>query len=319
MIGSIRLGSFLGIQVRMHWLFLVLVGVVLWLAALGGGGLVLRIGFALVALFGLVFLHELGHCLMARRFGIQVLDITFWPLGGMARMSEIPEDSKVEGWIAIAGPAVNLALAFLAAPVVVFSVLSQQGAGDPATASWVGQLAWDFVLINLMLGLFNLIPAFPMDGGRLLRAWLGRNGDWVAATESAVRVGRVFAVLMIGVGFLASLQGANFLPLIGMFVWISGSRELAVVRARHARYTNPLAAFGFGRVGGFARGQNGESEPRAAYAEAPRGPGKRSDSDPSGARRPATPLVQRARRGISAEEFERLERFPGSLLRPEAE
>lgn len=323
MIGSIELGTVLGIRVRVHWLLVVLVVVLAWAAALGGMR-PLEVLALLGVLFGVVFLHELGHCLMARRFGIRVLDITFWPLGGMARMSEIPEDSRVESLIAIAGPAVNFALAFLAAPLWFWSNVAA-GRGD-ATAFVVelALLTQAFVSINLMLGLFNLIPAFPMDGGRLLRAWLGRRGDWVGATERAVRVGRWFALLMVAGGLLLGLRGANMLPVIGLFVWISGSRELAVVRARHSTPRDPLfdlgAAFGLGR--------RAAPEPAVRYDEAP-GPPQSAAADPSGARRPAAPWSsdegpgsaepRSGRRRFSPEELERLEHHPGPLLRAEPE
>ena len=230
MLGSIRLGSVFGIQVRMHWLFAVFMIVFVWMGTLQGWD-PLWILLWVSTVFALVFLHELGHSLVARHFGIRVLDITFWPLGGMARMSEIPENSRTEALIAIAGPAVNLVLAFLAVPVVVYSGLAAE-AGEISPLLW--EVSHRFLGVNLMLGLFNLIPAFPMDGGRLLRAWLGRRGAWVKATASAVRVGRTFAVLMIAAGLFLSLRGANLLPLVGLFVWFSGSQELAVVRARHA-------------------------------------------------------------------------------------
>ena len=113
---SIRIGSVFGITIRVHILFLVLIGLLVLLASNPTAVLV-----GVLLLFTLVFLHELGHSLMAKHFGIDVLDITFWPLGGMARMSEIPEDSRVEGWIAIAGPAVNFALASIGLVVLLLT------------------------------------------------------------------------------------------------------------------------------------------------------------------------------------------------------
>lgn len=298
MLGSIRLGSVFGIQVRMHWTFAVLVGGLVWLAAIRGQDPFLML-LAITVLFALVFLHELGHSLMARRFGIRVLDITFWPLGGMARMNEIPENSRVEGLIAVAGPAVNLALAFLTVPVFVWSELAAEGGAATPFVHGLQQVSMVFLYVNLMLGLFNLVPAFPMDGGRLLRAWLGRRGDWVAATRSAVRVGRVFAVLMIAVGLF---QGANLLPLVGLFVWFSGSRELAVVRARHAGW------------------------PGTPFGPPPQAPAEEVAPDPSGARRPRVPRPAfspswgapegRPARALSAAELESLEHYPGPLRRP---
>lgn len=283
MLGSIEIGRVLGIRVRLHWLFIALV---LFLVFLSGDQWAGLFG-GLVMLFGVVFLHEMGHCLVARHFGIRVLDITFWPLGGMARMSEIPESSRVEGWIAIAGPAVNFALALMAAPLVLLLFFLSEPGSAGGLAEVALDLAGTFVLINLGLGLFNLVPAFPMDGGRVLRAWLGRNGDWLGATESAVRVGRVFAVIGFAVGLL---MGNPILALIGAFVWFAGSRELAAVRIRHRRReglgAGPFGPFGFGGP------PTGSAPP----------PGEWSSGGATG-------------EGFGAEEIERLERFRGPLRR----
>jgi len=182
-------------------------------------------GFIILAffmLFGVVFLHELGHSLTAQAFGIRVLDITFWPLGGMARMAELPEKPKVEGLVAIAGPAVNGVL--FTGALGLHMLLGAY----PKLDSLPGY----FLYINLAMGLFNLIPAFPMDGGRILRAWLARKREWVRATEIAVRVGRVFAFLMVLAGFYSFI-----LALIGMWVWWMGTRELWFVRMKHKAQT----------------------------------------------------------------------------------
>src|SRR5262249_7240342 len=144
----------------------------------------------LVTLFGIVLLHEMAHSVVAMRFGLRVVDITLWPLGGMARMAEIPESSRIEGWIAIAGPALNFVLAAIALPFCLWSQVSD--AAGPRLQLW----AYALFVSNLMMGAFNLLPAFPMDGGRILRAFLGRKGDWVLATERAVNVGRAVAFLL---------------------------------------------------------------------------------------------------------------------------
>jgi len=304
MFGSIEIGRVLGIQVRVHWTFLVAIPIFMMMHV--------QLPWLLL-LFGVVLLHELGHSVVARRFGIRVLDITLWPLGGMARMNEIPEDSKVEGLIAVAGPAVNFALAFLVLPIFLWSSLGT--AADGSLASTVSTGSGYFLAINLMLGGFNLLPAFPMDGGRVLRAWLGRKGDWVGATERAVQVGKVLAVAMFLFGFVTGWGG--MLPLIGVFVWFAGSRELLGVRMRHAR-----AASGFGPIPGFpppgfggpadhfesARPVHHEAPPRpAAYA----GPAVFG-----GAQRPRGDAVPHpGRGGVSDDEIARLESFRGRLRR----
>jgi len=217
--GSIRIGSVFGITLRLHVLLLVVLGI-----------LIVRDQSPLVfaILFGCVLLHELGHSLVAMAFGIRVVDITLWPLGGMARMSQIPESTRIETLIAIAGPAVNFLLA---------------GLGLLASGSFhypPRDLFQWFSLVNLSMGLFNLLPAFPMDGGRVLRALLGWRGGWLKATERAVWIGRWFAISLclfgIGLAFLGE-TGSLTLALVGVFIWWSGNAELASVRARHALAT----------------------------------------------------------------------------------
>jgi len=297
--GSLYLGRVLGIHIRVHYLFLMMMAAIVLIAGA-------PMALTMLLLFGLVLLHELGHSLVAQSFGIRVLDITFWPLGGMARMSEIPEDSRIEGWIAIAGPLVNFALAGLALP---FFLLGGGTAAQVFTVQAGASLLGQFILLNLVLGTFNLLPAFPMDGGRVLRAILGRNGDWVGATEKAVRGSRYLALLML----VAGIYTFNcMLAVIAFFVWTVGARELFAVRLRHglSPFGNVAVSFGgrspfeafFGPLDPAARGHF-----RNASLDADAGP-------PKGPRRPAEPLARRRdERGISDEEVERLERFRGRL------
>ena len=190
----------------------------------------------IVLSIGLLLLHELGHALMARRFGLQVVDIVLWPLGGMARISDFPADPRTEAWVAAAGPLVNLTLAALAAPLVLltggsgaaFQISPEGGLGISPDSGGILSL---FVIINLAFGLINLIPAFPMDGGRLLRSFLARGGrDWVAATDRATRVGSVVAWVMI-ISFIA--RGEWLLSLLGVFILFAGTKERWTVRLRH--------------------------------------------------------------------------------------
>jgi Zn-dependent protease len=225
---SIPFGSVMGIRVRVHVLLLVLLLVVVLLTGNERGA---WIALATIAgLFGIVLLHELGHCLVAQRHGIRVVDITLWPLGGMARMSAIPESPGIEARVAIAGPAVNFALFALALPV---ALLDGRMLALPAALSEL--LRW-FLAANLVMGLFNLLPAFPMDGGRILRAYLARRGDWLLATERAVRVSRWMAFVLLALGLigLPGSLGPNLsLVLVAVFIWWSGLQELMLVRARH--------------------------------------------------------------------------------------
>ena len=217
---SLKLGNVFGIPVRLHWTFLALTYVLL----LSGEGPFLWNAFVLAALFGSVLLHELGHSLAARLFGIRVIDITFWPLGGMARMAEMPESARVEGIVALAGPAVNFVLALGALGLLALGVSG-------------GIALKYFVAINLSMGVFNLIPAFPMDGGRILRAIFALRTDWLRATERAVAVGRWIAGTLLFVSFLMAFRFPQFLglALVAGFVWLAGGRELLAVRLRRMR------------------------------------------------------------------------------------
>jgi Zn-dependent protease len=306
--GSIKIGSVLGITVRVHVLLLVLAGFLVFGARAAGPHGPWAQAIQLAMLFGIILLHELAHSVVAMRFGLKVVDITLWPLGGMARMSEMPESSRVEGLVAIAGPLLNFALAALALPVWLWSLTS-----DSAPA-FLPTLSGLFLWWNLTLGGFNLLPAFPMDGGRILRAFLGRKGDWVRATERAVRIGRGVAFLLGMLGVLTfpwfGVQSILFV-LVALFVWWAGTQELLAVRARHG--LDPLAAFRE-----FAARATGWSQTQAAseYARGPAADPPPLRQDPPAAGGDAR---ARARQGFSESEIERLERFHGPLrtFRPE--
>jgi Zn-dependent protease len=309
-LGSWKIARLFGIDVRLHWTFFLLALLVVQVPAEPLSSLLL-----IVIAFGSVLLHELGHSLTARRFGIQVLDITFWPLGGMARMSEIPEEPRVEGWVAIAGPAVNFALVALSAPLLIGSMTL--GAPEPIT-----QVLFLFLLVNLMLGTFNLVPAFPMDGGRILRALLARKMDYVRATEIAVRTGRVIALAMIVLAVVLSLTATHTLcvmPLIALFVWFAGGRELLAVRLRHGLSPFGGAAFARGPFAGpFGAPQTAAGARDAEVEVTPDDPTPATEPDADGPRRPVDwrPDVEhRPQRGFSEETLRRLERYPGRLPR----
>jgi Zn-dependent protease len=199
-------GTLAGIRVRIHWTLLALIGLVGWSEWRGGGEPIA--GMALfVGVFACILLHELGHALAARRYGIGTRSITLLPFGGLAALERIPSSPRKELVIALAGPAVNVVIAAVLWPIVYLS----DGFGVTLLA------------INIMLVLFNLLPAFPMDGGRVLRAALATRMDHLRATRIAVIVGRVVAV-----GFVvASVLYSNpFLILIAVVVWTQGGAEL---------------------------------------------------------------------------------------------
>lgn len=295
MTGSIKIGSAFGIPVRIHLTFLLLAWALILFTAEP-----LEILGLVVVVFACVLLHELGHSLVARGFGLRVADITLWPLGGMARMSEIPENSRIEALIAIAGPAVNFALAGLAT-----IALSAGAALGLANDSGLERFLWFFMATNVMQGGFNLLPAFPMDGGRLLRAFLARRRDWLAATEAAVGVGRVLALLLFAGSLVFMLRERGFcmLPLIALFVWFEGKRELWSVRLRHG--VSPFGGLRFGwRTEGSAPGPRDDQPPPA-------------DAAAGEACRPRTWPGLPKGGGFSEEQIRRLESHRGPLRRPD--
>ena len=216
---SITLGRIAGIAVRLHLtflLFLIWIGVGGFLAG-GAQAAVGSVAFIL-AVFGSVLIHEFGHALTARRFGIRTPDITLLPIGGVARLERLPEKPSQELQVAIAGPATNVVIALL-----LYAYLSFSGAVDAVRnpGFLVGGLASRLLWVNLWLVLFNLIPAFPMDGGRVLRALLAARMDYGKATQVAAKVGQGFALLFALVG----LYGNPFLIFIGLFVYLGATGE----------------------------------------------------------------------------------------------
>ena len=318
---SFPIGRLFGIQLRVHVLFVYLSVGLIMLGASNGHGLTTAAFLGMLA--ALVLLHEFGHALVAQRFGVTVVDIVLWPLGGMARMTELPEDPKVEGWVAIAGPLVNLALAGVGALVLA---VSSGGFG------WFHPLQGEltstesvlhlFVVANLMLGAFNLVPAFPMDGGRLLRAALGVRRDWLSATEVAVRVSRYVALAMIVGAFLVRPFNC-MLPLIGVYVLWEGTRELWMTRLRHAQAAGggPFAFGGAsGRPGAGAAGIDlTELFRRAREAGTPGESAPEQGHDPGADGEQTVEPPPTSGDGFSDEEVRRLEGFRGRLRRPDGE
>jgi Zn-dependent protease len=222
---SWKIGRVAGIDLYLHPTFLL---ILLLPGVLTGGPLTILL---LLSVFGCVVLHELGHALMARRFGIATEDITLYPIGGVARLRRMPRAPGAELLIALAGPAVNFAL------VAGLSLLGLL-IGDPYGASPVfGSFFDELVVVNLVLGLFNLIPAFPMDGGRVLRAllsgWLGRT----RATIIAAGVGRLLAVLF---GVAALLWTGNLVHVaLAAFIFFAARAEEMQVLAEERRRSEP--------------------------------------------------------------------------------
>ena len=223
---TLQIGTMFGIPIRVHATFiLLLVWFAMWAAAWSRN--VPREIVLILVLFACVLLHEMGHALMARRFGVATSEIVLYPFGGVARMQSMPS-----GWaelaIAVAGPLVNLVLAAICLAVMMAkNVPLPSLRGSPLQSGLVQQM----LLFNGMLLLFNMIPAFPMDGGRVLRAILALGLGQQTATRIASFVGQVLAVGFVVLGF----KTGNFiLAFIGLFVFLGATQEVAVQKNRTA-------------------------------------------------------------------------------------
>lgn len=223
---SLIIGRVAGTQIRIHFtffLFLVWIWVVYYRQ---GGSLAAWQGVSFVALlFVCVLLHEFGHILVAKRFGVKAPDVTLWPFGGIANLDQIPEKPSQEFFIAIAGPLVNVAIAialmlYLGNTIDAAALMHV----DEPKVGLIAKLAG----ANLFLALFNMLPAFPMDGGRVLRALLALKFGFSRATELAASIGQGLAVVLGVIG----LFGNPMLVVIAVFVFLAASSEASHAQLR---------------------------------------------------------------------------------------
>lgn len=216
---SFPIGHLFGSELRVHATFFLLIA---WIGIAGysaGGmaGAAVHVGYVL-ALFACVVAHEFGHALTARRYGIRTPDVTLLPIGGLARLEKMPEKPAQEILVALAGPAVNVAIFLILSLVLGPARLAAVDMSQITLADLPAQIAW----INLLLAVFNLIPAFPMDGGRVLRAALSISTSREKATRIAAAAGQGVAFAM---GLFGLVTGNPVMVLIAFFVFLSAGAE----------------------------------------------------------------------------------------------
>jgi Zn-dependent protease len=222
---SFKIGSLAGIPIRVHATFFLILLFVAFAHADNGPGAVARGMVFVLLLFLCVVLHELGHSLVGRRYGYRVRDITLLPIGGVASFEHMPTNPREELAIASAGPAVSFAIAG-----ALYLVVTATGSFQPLTELDVdrGSLVERLMVVNFFLAAFNLLPAFPMDGGRMLRAFLAQRMEYTAATQIAARIGQGMALVFGFIGLFTN----PFLLFIALFVYIGAEQEAAAATMR---------------------------------------------------------------------------------------
>jgi Zn-dependent protease/CBS domain-containing protein len=213
---SFKIGSAWGIPIELHITFILLMLVILVLSYPS-----LYLFLLVLFLFAFVTVHELAHSVVARHYNIKVRKVVLYPIGGVSEIEEIPENPSIEWRMAIAGPLTSFVIgAILLALNQVFSI-QNPAAALTSSLQITGNLVLDLAGLNLILGAFNLIPAFPMDGGRVFRALLAEHMKFTDATKWAAFIGRIFGILMVMVGVFFNF----WLIIIGVFIYIGASEE----------------------------------------------------------------------------------------------
>jgi Zn-dependent protease len=227
--GSYKILNIRGISLHVHWTFLLLIGWVLLVNAAAGND-VNQLSWSvlfLLAVFACITLHEFGHAVVAARFGIQAKEIVLLPIGGIASIEKFPDNPRQELAISIAGPLVNIAIAGVLGLLIPGTPLIKN---DPQMSIMHGHdFIYNLRIVNFSLAVFNLIPAFPMDGGRILRALLGFKLNYIQATTIAATVGRIIAFLFIISGIILINP---LLPAIGVFIIFSAGVEEYYLRLK---------------------------------------------------------------------------------------
>jgi len=226
---NLSLGRVFGTEIKVHWTFFFLI---LWIIfnELKRGGNTESILFniaVVLAVFLCVIIHEFGHALTAKRFGIITKKITLLPIGGMASMEKIPESPKQELLVTLAGPLTNVVIALLlyfTIPVKELMYLNFTETFEILSSFSIQNFLFYLFIVNIALVIFNLIPAFPMDGGRILRAFLATKTSRIKATQIASTIGQIIAVIFFLIGLLYN----PFLVFIALFIFLGayGENEL---------------------------------------------------------------------------------------------
>jgi stage IV sporulation protein FB len=233
---SVNIGSIAGTAIRIHFTFLIFLAWIFLASWAEGGAAAAWHGLAfMLLLFACVLAHEFGHIFTARAFGVPTPDVTLLPIGGVARLARIPDEPLQEFLVAIAGPLVNVAIAIVLIAIAGIKLDVQQLAAAQITK---GSLILGLAQVNIFLAVFNMIPAFPMDGGRVLRALLATRLGHLRATEIAASIGQLVA---FGLGFLG-LFGNPLLIFIAVFVYLAASSESQLVAIRAMSRDVPVSA-----------------------------------------------------------------------------
>lgn len=243
--GAVKILTAFNIPVYVHWSFGMIIAYILYIANTEGfsGTETIWALLTILGLFTCVVLHEFGHALAARRYGVGTEDIALYPIGGIARLEHLPKKPIQEFVVAIAGPLVNFAIVLLILPYIYFfSVDMNASIGGSGFATSAQSFLPTMFALNLVLGIFNLIPAFPMDGGRILRALLAIPFDRVRATLVAARIGQAFGLLAIYLALTTDYTGP-FTALIGVFIFMMAQQEY-----RHVKTEAKLAAHTVGEI-----------------------------------------------------------------------
>ena len=226
---SFQIGRIIGIPIKLHITFLLILPVFVWNFSVNPSpfgfsdqDIPLRYVLSLaaaVSLFVCLILHELGHSYIAKKHGTKIQSITLFLFGGVSALEEIPRDPKTELKMALAGPGVSFLISLIL--MIIYLIFKSPTDSFMSITDPYLRLFWMISIINIMLGIFNLLPAFPMDGGRVLRAWLAQRTTYIKATREAAGIGKMFAIFMGIFGLFYSF----WFILISFFIYIGASEE----------------------------------------------------------------------------------------------